>query len=47
VDSLEIEMLEEGDVSHISLLLKVIDAVDDDVRLGDDFQVSVDAKVAA
>ena len=46
VESVDIELLEEGDVSDILLLLRVIDALDIDLRLGSGFQVSVDAKVA-
>lgn len=47
VEALDIEIMEEGDASDLSLLLRVIDALDADVRLGGGFQVSVDAKVAA
>lgn len=47
VEAVDIEMLEEGDVSDLSLLLRVIDALDAQVRLGAGFQVSVDTTVAA
>lgn len=47
VEALDIEMLEEGDVSDASLLLRVIDALGADVHLEGGFRVSVDTKVAA
>ena len=43
----DIEMIEEGDVSDMSNLLRIIDALDAHVELGAGFSVSVDTRVAA
>jgi len=43
----DIEMLEEGDVSDVSILLRVIDALDAHVELEPGFHIAVDSKVVA
>lgn len=47
LEVIDIEMIEEGDVSDTSILMRVLDALDAQVELGAGFRVAFSSTVAA